>query len=102
MDALVQNGLLLKQDKSLPSVVGIFTGETVSGSWWSHPRAHEIFAVLNELTDHSDVLVTKLLYRKDTLVHRAGFEKLEMAIDGWGIFTVSIARRMGRESERTR
>jgi hypothetical protein len=70
MDALVRHGLLLKQDKHLPSVVGIVTGETVSGSWWSHPRAHQIFAILNELTDHPDVLVTKLLYRKDTLVHR--------------------------------
>jgi hypothetical protein len=43
----------------------------VSGSWWGHPRAHEIFAVLNDLADHPDILFTKLVSRKDTLVHRA-------------------------------
>ena len=30
----------------------------------------------------------------DELVRQAGFEKLSMEIDAWGIFTVSIARRM--------
>jgi hypothetical protein len=71
LGALIRYGMLLKQDKELPSVVGIVAGESVRGSWWSHPRAHEIFAILSELTDHPDVLVTKLLHRKDTLVHRA-------------------------------
>ena len=69
--ALAQRGLLLKQDKALPSVVGILTGESLHSSWWSHPKAHLIFAVLAELADHPDVLVTKLLYRKATLVHRS-------------------------------
>src|SRR5688572_32322568 len=71
LEALERHGLLLKQDKVLPSVVGIVTGESLRGSWWSHPRAHAIFAALSELTDHPDVLFTKLLARKDTLVHRS-------------------------------
>jgi hypothetical protein len=29
----------------------------------------------------------------DELVRAAGFEKLEMEVDPWGIFTVSVARR---------
>ena len=29
----------------------------------------------------------------DQLIARAGFEKLEMEIDEWGMFSVSIARR---------
>jgi hypothetical protein len=69
--ALAHYGLLLKQDKAVPSVVGILTGESLRTSWWSHPKAHLIFAVLSELADHPDVLVTKLLYRKETLVHRS-------------------------------
>jgi hypothetical protein len=69
--ALTANGLLLTQDKTLPNVVGILTGESLRTSWWSHPKAHLIFSVLSELTDHPDVLFTKLLYRKDTLVHRS-------------------------------
>jgi hypothetical protein len=29
----------------------------------------------------------------DELVHMAGFEKMAMEIDEWGIFTVSLARK---------
>jgi hypothetical protein len=32
----------------------------------------------------------------DQLVRAAGFEKLSQAIDSWGIFTVSLARRTAR------
>ena len=71
LKALADNGLLLKQDKTLPNVVGILTGESLSSSWWSHPKAQLIFAVLSEIADDPDVLITKLLYRKDTLVHKS-------------------------------
>jgi hypothetical protein len=67
--ALMQHGLLLKQDKSIPSVVGVITGESLRTSWWSHPKSHLIFSVLAILADDSRVLFTKLLDRKDTLVH---------------------------------
>ena len=69
--ALGDQGLLLKQDKLVPSVVGILTGESLRTSWWSHPKARLIFSVLSELADHPDVLFTKLLWQKDTLVHRS-------------------------------
>ena len=59
--------LLLLQDKKLPSVVGMVTGEAVSGSWWSHPRAHEIFRKLEEL---DDVISAKLIAGKVTYVSR--------------------------------
>src|SRR2546423_8801307 len=68
--ALSQHGLLLKQDKELPNVVTILTGEKLSTSWWSHPKGKLIFRVLSELADHPDVIVTKLLAGTDTLVHR--------------------------------
>jgi hypothetical protein len=71
LEALSNGGLLLKQDKMLPSVVGILTGESLCTSWWSHPRAHLIYSVLSGLGDHPDILCTKLLYRKDTFVHRS-------------------------------
>ncbi len=68
---LADRGLLLHQDKTLPCVVGIITGESLSTSWWGHPKAHAIYAVVTELGDHPDVLFTKLLHGKDTLVHRS-------------------------------
>ena len=68
--ALREHRLLLLQDKKLPSVVGIITGETLSGSWWSHPRSHAIFACAEALTDDDDVLVTYLVGGKVTFLDR--------------------------------
>ena len=68
--ALDQYGLLLLQDKVLPSVVGIITGERVAGSWWSHPRAQEIYRRLQELEAAGDAMATKLINGKVTFVHR--------------------------------
>ena len=65
--ALAKHGLLLLQDKKLPSVVGIITGEVVPGSWWSHPRAQEIFVQLEKL---DDVVAAKLIAGKVTFIHR--------------------------------
>lgn len=66
--ALRESGLLLMQDKRIRSVVGVFTGETVAGSWWSHPRAQEIFRCLGSLED--DAIVCRLIAGKVTYVHR--------------------------------
>lgn len=68
--AVERYGLLLLQDKVLPSAVGIITGERVAGSWWSHPRAQEIFRRLEELEAAGDVVATKLIGGKVTFVHR--------------------------------
>lgn len=68
--ALANRGLLLLQDKRLPNVVTLVTGETLKGSWWSHAKSHLVFAVLSELGDHPDVLLVKLVQGKVTLVHR--------------------------------
>ena len=69
--ALIENKLLLTQDKVVPNVVSILTGESLRTSWWSHPKGRLIFAVLSQLADHPDVLFAKLLCGKDTLIHRA-------------------------------
>jgi hypothetical protein len=71
LSALERFGILLKQDKRLLNVVTIVTGEAPSTSWWSHPKGKLIFRVLDELSDHPDVLFTKLISGKDTLVHRS-------------------------------
>jgi hypothetical protein len=67
--ALMRHGLLLKQDKFIPNVVGLVTGESLNTSWWSHPKSHLIFSVLTRLADDPQVLFVKLLDRKDTVVH---------------------------------
>lgn len=70
LDALQVEGLLLENDAKLPSVTSLIAGEVVSGSWWSHRKAQEIFDTLKEIADRTDVLVTKLISGKVTFVHR--------------------------------
>jgi hypothetical protein len=104
--ALRSKGLLLQQDKALPSVVGMVTGESLRGSWWGHPKGRLIFAVLSELEDHPDVLFTKLVRGKATLVHRRLWPALAaagMARDAWQLDRLSSAarralRRVDREA----
>jgi hypothetical protein len=99
--SLAENGLLLKQDKELSSVVGLVTGESLRTSWWSHPKGRLIFVVLSELADHPDVLSTKLLRKKDTLVHRRLWPALlavGRARAGWQ--TEGLSREAGRLLDR--
>lgn len=94
--ALGDAGLLLVQDKTLPSVVGILTGESLRTSWWGHPKAHLIFSVLAELADHPDVLFAKLLCRKDTLIHRSLWPALLAvgnAREQWQVQQLSVGAR---------
>ena len=67
---LMQRGLLLESDPRLPSVCTLITGEPLHGSWWSHPQAQTIFRINEQLADHRDVLIIKLISGKVTFVHR--------------------------------
>jgi hypothetical protein len=68
--ALAKEGLLLMQDKTAASVVGIITGEKLSGSWWSHPKGKAIFACVERLREHADVIESRLIAGKITFIHR--------------------------------
>jgi hypothetical protein len=94
--ALEEYGLLLLQDKVLPSVVGIITGERLAGSWWSHPRSHEIFRRLGELEAAGDVAATKLISGKVTFIHRRLWPALAgvgSARAEWQMRELSLAAR---------
>ena len=70
LDSLKEFGLLLESDAKLPSISGLIAGEPVRGSWWGHARAQQIFTVLQQIADHKDVLIVKLVMGKVTFVHR--------------------------------
>jgi hypothetical protein len=53
-----------------PSLAEVIAGERVRGSWWSHPKSHEIFAVTRAIRDSDEVLVCRLVKGKVTFVHR--------------------------------
>jgi len=70
-NSLKESGLLLASDPVFPSVTTLVAGAAVRGSWWSHPLARRIHALMEQLSGHPDVLTVKLLSGKITYVHRA-------------------------------
>jgi hypothetical protein len=82
MDELRSEGILMLSDAKLPSVVGLVVGGPMKGSWWGHPKGHLIYFIGQELSDHPEVLDTKLLSRKVTFVHRRLWPTLLAACRG--------------------
>jgi hypothetical protein len=66
-----RHGAVLESARgTVPSLAEVIAGEPVRGSWWSHPKSHEIFAVTRAVRDSNDVLVCRLIDGKITFVHR--------------------------------
>jgi hypothetical protein len=66
-----QHGVVLTSAKgAVPRLTEVIVNEPIKGSWWAHPRSHQIFAVLQAVTDSEDILVCRLVDGKVTLVHR--------------------------------
>ncbi|MES2920973.1 MAG: bifunctional alpha/beta hydrolase/class I SAM-dependent methyltransferase [Verrucomicrobiota bacterium] len=60
-----------------------------------HPEVEFIARVLTNREGQPWIMRRRTQAEMDELVRAAGFKKSEMAIDPWGIFTVSIAKRLG-------
>jgi hypothetical protein len=66
-----RHGVVLESARGpVPSLAAVTAGAPVRGSWWSHPKSHEIFAVTRAVRDSNDVLVCRLIDGKITFVHR--------------------------------
>ena len=66
-----KHGVVLESARGpVPSLAEAIAGNPVPGSWWSHPKSHEIFTVTRAVRDSDDVLVCRLIKGKITLVHR--------------------------------
>jgi hypothetical protein len=65
------HGVVLVSAKgSAPCLADAIAGAPIRGSWWSHPEGRRIFAILDAVRAHDDVLVCRLIDNKLTLVHR--------------------------------
>ncbi len=53
------------------SVAEAVAGEPIIGSWWAHPKGHQIFDALSAIDDSQDIRCFKLVDGKVTFVHRA-------------------------------
>ena len=60
-----------------------------------HPQLEFIARVLRNREGAPWIMRRRTTAEMDQLVARAGFEKIEMEIDQWGMFSVSVARRVG-------
>ena len=66
-----EQGVVLQSARGpVPHLAEQIAGEPMRGSWWGHPSGHEIFAVLNRLRASGDVVATRLIEGRVTLVHR--------------------------------
>jgi hypothetical protein len=82
MAALVEHGMLLESARGpLPSGAEMVAGEPIRGSWWGHPANHAIFDALNFLAESPDVVRTRLVNGKVTLVHRRLWPALARVAD---------------------
>ena len=70
----------------VPSLAETIAGAPIAGSWWGHPKGHEIFAVATAVSESASVLVCKLVDGKVTYVHRRLWPAL-----------VKLAHRFGKE-----
>src|SRR6202008_4365815 len=60
-----------------------------------HPQVEFIARVLTNREGRPWIRPRRTQAEMDELVRVAGFEKLSQEVDPWGIFTVSVARRVG-------
>ena len=66
-----RHGVVLQAARGpVPSLAEAIAGGPIRGSWWGHPKGHEIFRVAEAVCAHPDVLVCKLVEGKITYVHR--------------------------------
>lgn len=66
-----KHGIVLESaDGPVPSLAQAVAGGRIRGSWWGHPKGHEIFALTRKLRNSKEILVCRLVDGKVTYVHR--------------------------------
>ena len=96
-----KHGVVLESARGpVPSLAQVIAGEPVRGSWWSHPKSHEIFAVTRAVRDSDDVLVCRLIDGKITFVHRRLWPALVRVADQLPSVRLSQLREVHTRSGR--
>ncbi|MBN4080886.1 hypothetical protein JYT44_00840 [Caldithrix abyssi] len=66
-----KNGIVLESAKSsVPNVAEFIAGKSITGSWWGHPQANEIFQITRKIRASNDILVCRFIEGKITFIHR--------------------------------
>jgi hypothetical protein len=89
-----EHGVALVSGKGpAPRLVEAIAGESIKGSWWAHPSAHEIFRVLSQLGDSPDILVCRLVDGKVCFVHRRLWAALVRLADRFDVDRLAQVRQ---------
>jgi len=71
LDWVREQGIVLQSAHGpVPNLAEHVAGEPIRGSWWGHESGHQIFEVLGEVLASSEVIATRLINGKVTLIHR--------------------------------
>ena len=62
--------VLVSAKGSVPRLAEYIGGAPIKGSWWAHPQAHAIFALINVLADSEQVVICRMIEGRLTMVHR--------------------------------
>jgi hypothetical protein len=66
-----KHGVVLESARGpVPTLAEHAAGEPIRGSWWGHPKGHEIFALTRAVRASKAVLVCRVVDGKVTYVHR--------------------------------
>ena len=66
-----QHGVVLQAARGpVPSLAEAIAGGPIRGSWWAHPKSHEIFRIAQAICESPDILVCKFVDGKITYIHR--------------------------------
>ena len=80
------HGMVLESARGpVPNLAETIAGGRIRGSWWGHPKGHEIWAATRAVRDSKDVLVCRLVEGKITYVHKRLWPAL-----------VRLAHRLGK------
>jgi len=101
-----RHGVVLQAARGpVPSLAAAVVGGPIRGSWWGHPKGHEIFRIADAVSQSDEVLVCKLVEGKVTYVHRrlwpalvklAARRRNEELVKLWVVHTRTGAHRSRR------
>jgi len=71
LDFVERHGIVLEAARhgAIPSLADAIAGETIRGSWWSHPKSRAIFAITRAVRASPHVLTCRLVGGKISFVH---------------------------------
>ena len=101
-----RHGVVLQAARGpVPSLAEAIAVGPIRGSWWGHPKGHEIFRVAEAICESPEVLVCKLVDGKMTYIHSrlwpalvklASWFRKEQLAKVWNEHTPSGAHRSRR------